>query len=632
MNNFVRKIFAIGLEGSFIEQKIIKSVIITVFSYLAIIALGFYSIIGIIRIEEKGTSYVIAMTFFFLLTVFNLIWFYHKKNFVLASHFVTSLMTLLAFALSITYIGTGITGLFWLYVYAPFAIFILGRITGTIYTSIVFISILIYFQIPEETIKSNPLLSFYPQYLHSRFIFSYIIATSFPIIFEAVRHRTYSAFKKADAEKSNYLATTLNQNEEISAQKEELLAVNDELNSVNTQLEKLSIVAREADNAVVILDKNADIEWANEGFYKLYGYTIDELIKEKGRSFFKISKNTKVEEAINNCVFEHKTSIYETSAFSKNRGEIWVQTTLTPIMSANNEVSKIIAIDADISKLKDAENEIKLKNKEITKQKETLEFINSEVQSSIEYASTIQQAILPDITEMNEAFGEHFALYKPKDIVSGDFYWLSTAHEKYYFLASVDCTGHGVPGAFMSMIGSRLLNNIVNENNITDPSKILLKLDEGVKKSLKQEKSKNRDGMDVCLVRFNKTDNLENITFAGAKRPLLIYRAESKKVERIKGTRRTIGGGYIKAKTSDFVNTEIKLNKNDIIYLTSDGYIDQNNTSRKRYGTKHLLEIITSISNLTMNKQKTILNNEFENWSEGTTQRDDITILGIKRH
>ena len=220
-------------------------------------------------------------------------------------------------------------------------------------------------------------------------------------------------------------------------------------------------------------------------------------------------------------------------------------------------------------------------------------------------------------------------LFRPKDIVSGDFYWYSYA-DSMSFVAVVDCTGHGVPGAFMSMIGTQLLNKIVNEDKIYSPAQILVELDEGVRWALKQETSNNQDGMDTCLCKIEKLDNIETkITFSGAKRPLFYYKFKENKLNRIVGSRRSIGGNVHNDKII-FENNAITLQNNDVIYLTTDGYVDQNNENRKRLGTKRLKNIIIEIANKKLNEQKQILETELDNWQQKEYQRDDITIIGVK--
>ncbi len=283
--------------------------------------------------------------------------------------------------------------------------------------------------------------------------------------------------------------------------------------------------------------------------------------------------------------------------------------------------------------------ELEQQKEEILTQSEELLIVNEEITlknemitSSITYAKTIQKAILP-IDENMKKYFDFFNIFRPKDIVSGDFYWftkLKIENKFFIFVAVVDCTGHGVPGAFMSMIGSRLLSEIVKERKIIDTAKILELLDDGIKKSLKQAQTENNDGMDLCLCRFEKIENEINVNFSGAKRPLFIFRNENNKIETIKPDRRSIGGAKEKRKIVNFTSKQTVIFEKDIIYLTTDGYIDQNNALRKRFGTKQFFEIVQENADKSFFEQKNILEKALDNWQKDESQRDDITVMGIK--
>ncbi len=260
---------------------------------------------------------------------------------------------------------------------------------------------------------------------------------------------------------------------------------------------------------------------------------------------------------------------------------------------------------------------------------------NEHITASVRYAKTIQTATLPFEERIKKQL-DLFILFRPKDIVSGDFYWFTHLPAKDEFLeknfiAAVDCTGHGVPGAFMSMIGMQLLNKIVNQDKIISPADILLELHNGIYESLKQATGQNTDGMDVCLCCIESANNQQfKITFSGAKRPLYYFEKEKNKLSRIKGDRKTIGGKIRKNTLSHFSNKEIVLQKNDLLYLTTDGYIDQNNKERQKIGSPRLEETINNIANKSLSEQKQILETELDNWQGSEEQRDDITVIGIK--
>ncbi|PLX22508.1 MAG: hypothetical protein C0597_02380 [Marinilabiliales bacterium] len=269
---------------------------------------------------------------------------------------------------------------------------------------------------------------------------------------------------------------------------------------------------------------------------------------------------------------------------------------------------------------------IRNQKNQIEQQRDTLDLQNQKINASIQYAQNIQRAILPVKNQIENLF-ESFIIYRPKDIVSGDFYWF-TKIKDVAFLAAVDCTGHGVPGAFMSMIGNSLLNEIVLEKNVTEPAKILSLLNGKIIESLRQEETENNDGMDVCFISIDlKT---KKITFSGAKRPLFIFNKKSSEFNEIKGDRLSIGGAKRKNDSEDYNNHIIEANSGDILFLSSDGLTDQNNSERKRFGSNKLKEIILDNISESMEKQKEIIENELNIFQKDEEQRDDITLIGIK--
>ncbi|MCC7430192.1 SpoIIE family protein phosphatase [bacterium] len=246
--------------------------------------------------------------------------------------------------------------------------------------------------------------------------------------------------------------------------------------------------------------------------------------------------------------------------------------------------------------------------------------------ASIRYAQRIQNAILP-LEEKNEnILGEHFIIFKPKDNLSGDFYWFSEVEEK-TFIAVVDCTGHGIPGAFMSMMGNVFLNHIVNEKEVFEPALVLENLHKSVRNALKQERKEidATDGMDVCLCVIDKKN--KKLTFAGAKRPLYIVRDGV--FEEIKGDKKSIGG-LQKEEKRTFTNNEIFYTLQATIYLTSDGFADQSNLNGEKFGSKRLKEFLAEISKYGLKKQNELLALELKKHQEVEEQRDDITIVGVK--
>jgi two-component system, sensor histidine kinase LadS len=273
------------------------------------------------------------------------------------------------------------------------------------------------------------------------------------------------------------------------------------------------------------------------------------------------------------------------------------------------------------------ETQVKERTKEINLQKEVIEQKNKDITDSINYAKGIQQATLTDTAEFFEIFPDAFVIFRPKDIVSGDFYWFARLNDT-FLIAAADCTGHGVPGALMSMIGNSFLNEIVNEKKISVPSEILFELRERVIRILNQQRNEieKNDGMDISLVSIDLKKNM--LQFAGAYNPLWIIRGGE--FSEIKGSKFPIGKFQGK-ENENFANHELKLEKGDCVYLFSDGYADQfGGTQGKKFKYQQLKNLLLSISGKSMSEQKDLLNLTLDNWKGVTEQVDDILFIGFK--
>jgi serine phosphatase RsbU (regulator of sigma subunit)/tetratricopeptide (TPR) repeat protein len=277
--------------------------------------------------------------------------------------------------------------------------------------------------------------------------------------------------------------------------------------------------------------------------------------------------------------------------------------------------------------LKQKDNEI------INKQKLMVENQKQEITDSIQYAQRIQQAILPTKESIAIAFPQSFILFKPKDIVSGDFYWFQEVEGKKY-IAACDCTGHGVPGALMSMVATDMLNEALVHTKKVD--EILALTNRSIKTALKQntDDDSTRDGMDLALCCFNDKTNV--LQYAGAYRPLWLIRkgsppsgeSEGAVLLEYKGTKAAIGG--LTEDNQEFKMNEIQLQKGDTIYLSSDGYADQFSPKDKKLMTKRFKEILLSIQHLTMPEQEKYLSKFIEDWKGNMEQTDDVLVIGVR--
>lgn len=254
---------------------------------------------------------------------------------------------------------------------------------------------------------------------------------------------------------------------------------------------------------------------------------------------------------------------------------------------------------------------------------------NKSITDSINYARRIQNAILPDLDEIYKKLKQSFILYKPKDIVSGDFYYYAEAGKR-ILIGAADCTGHGVPGAFMSMIGNDALNEIIVGKGITSPGEILNKLHDGVRVALKQDTSKmeSSDGMDIALCSLDPVNKV--LEYAGALRNLYVARNGSKTLEIIKANKQSVGGLRSDEKKT-FTNHTVKLNSGDSFYIFSDGYADQfGGKDGKKFMMKRLRDALVSIQGNEMKEQGRILDDTIEQWRGGREQVDDILVIGIR--
>lgn len=277
-------------------------------------------------------------------------------------------------------------------------------------------------------------------------------------------------------------------------------------------------------------------------------------------------------------------------------------------------------------------NEIKIRL-ELGKSKEIIEEKNKEVLDSINYAQRIQRSILPPAEEMQKAIKNHFVLYKPKAIISGDFYWMAqvrtnTDNTNIVVLAVIDCTGHGVPGALMSIVGNTLLNQTIKNNDINTPAEALNFLNHELPKNLKSQQKGEiiRDGMDMvmCAIDFNKPD----LFFAGANNNLYILR-KGVLIE-LPGDKQAISGSTDDIK-KPFTNQVFQLEEDDMLYLLTDGYADQfGGPKGKKFKHKQLEQLLVSISEKPLAEQREILNKSFEDWRGTQEQVDDVTVIGVR--
>jgi serine phosphatase RsbU (regulator of sigma subunit) len=275
------------------------------------------------------------------------------------------------------------------------------------------------------------------------------------------------------------------------------------------------------------------------------------------------------------------------------------------------------------------ERELIARTKEVVEQKEEIEIKNRDITDSINYAKRIQTSMLPPVKRLQHHFSGSFVFYHPRDIVSGDFYWFDQVNDNKFTIVCADSTGHGVPGAFMSMIGSTLIKDICNREAGNSPCKVLQVLDCELRNTLNQnldDGTKPGDGMDIIVCEIDLKTHY--VRFASAMRPMIIYRNGEEIF--IKGSRNSVGGHYDK-EDNIFEDEGLQLSKGDIIYMFSDGYSDQfGGPMGKKFKMVRLKNLLQDIHTKPMDEQCIHVKNTFNLWKENYEQVDDVLFMGIK--
>lgn len=435
-------------------------------------------------------------------------------------------------------------------------------------------------------------------------IFLGLIVSGFFIIIVVILLALVNQKRKA----FNYLTDT---NKKIAQQKEEIESQRQHLIEANKELDKLSIVARETDNGIKIMDAVGKVTWVNEGYTKLHGYRLEDLQNIEGFNLLGEESNINIQELVSVWYGDKKPISFESLAKTKNGEEIYLQTTLTPILNEKEKVEKMIAIESDITPIKKAEKEILSKNLDIT--------------ASISYAKRIQEAMIPPFSILTQHYPNSFCFYEPKSIVSGDFYWISMRNNR-LIVVCADATGHGVPGAFMSLLGISFLNKIVNEKGFVSPATILNRLRMNIINHLNQSGNGKvaGDGLDLSMVSID-IDN-QMLEFSGAMNPIYILR-KGDFIE-LKGDRMPVG--FFDNEDRPFSTTSFSIKQHDQLFMFSDGYYDQfGGEHSHKMKTQRFKDILLNCADKTANDQYQIIEQGFHNWKNNHPQVDDVLVLGI---
>lgn len=450
-------------------------------------------------------------------------------------------------------------------------------------------------------------------------IYLLMLAVGFIVYFMIIYTRKNRKVRKTNEE-------LYQRNQEIEHQRAILREQALALEQTNEELMKLSVVASKTDNSVIVANADGEIEWVNDGFSRMLGIDFEEFKNRYSSNFYTASLHPNIREAVAEAAKKKESFTYSNYTVTRKGREIWIHTTLTPIVDENGNLQKIIAIDADVTRIKTAEQELTVKQQELT--------------DSITYAHHIQVSMLPPNHLLSQHLKEHFILYRPKDIVSGDFYWFRK-RKNISFLAVADCTGHGIPGAFMSVLGITLLNEIINglADDAIDASTILNMLRDNVKTALRQGSDHNvtLDGMDIglCIVRDNETV----MDYAGAYHTLyqLVHDENGQPgLETYEGNKMPIG--VYPNDHLPFTNHRISFQPGDIFYLFTDGYIHQwGGISGKKFNRKRFKELLLSLEGKPLDRQQALLESTLDEWistskpeAQNEFQVDDILVLGFQ--
>lgn len=284
-------------------------------------------------------------------------------------------------------------------------------------------------------------------------------------------------------------------------------------------------------------------------------------------------------------------------------------------------------LSTTVEELNTTNEELNATNEALKLSKELIEEKTVAIQDSIEYAQNIQKALLPHQAKFEALLPTSFIFFSPRDVVSGDFYWITEKNNK-IIVAAVDCTGHGVPGAFMSLLGINFLNQIVDLQGITESGEILMKLNNYIQAVLNQEKTQNQDGMDMALCVIDK--KAQKLHFAGAKNPL--YYIQNQELKRIKGSLFPIGGMFMDGIEKAYPQHTIPLEENTMYYIFSDGFQDQfGGMHDKKFTVRSFKELLQNIHQQDMKSQQKQLAETFENWKGSIgEQTDDVLVIGFK--
>ena len=378
-------------------------------------------------------------------------------------------------------------------------------------------------------------------------------------------------------------------------------------------------VLERINSLIVVVNAEGKIEYVSPSAKRILGFEPEQLLGEGWWNLTRDDKKErrKIRELIKTQVAQKvllETIPQERMLKTANGANKWILWN-----TSKGLFNKLVAIGHDITDRKNAELNLLLKHKLLEQQ-------NKEILESIRYARRIQESILPDKQKIISAFADAFVLYQPKDVVSGDFYFFHR-HENRNFIVAVDCTGHGVPGALMTMIANSILKEVIVKRGIHDPAEILRAVDDELYVELNKDEGRDisRDGMDAAVTVID-TEN-KTLEFAGAFRPMLLVR--DGEIFEFEANRFPIG--FYGDTEKQFTSQQFALQPGDACYLFTDGYCDQfGGEQKKKFNRKRFKELLLSVQPMSFSEQEAFLQYALLNWRQDEPQVDDILVIGLR--
>ncbi|MFO7863518.1 MAG: SpoIIE family protein phosphatase [Salinivirgaceae bacterium] len=396
-------------------------------------------------------------------------------------------------------------------------------------------------------------------------------------------------------------------------------------------LDFMSLANNSTDNLVIITDERGFVKYVNRSLSGYLGIKVTDNHLEQ--SIFEIEGFDKIKDLFLDAVERKSTIRTELFFTNKFNHRFWLQIVFSHVLGTDSH--RIIITATNINELKYAEEEISQQREELMVQSEQLEsmyakldHVNQMTTDSINYAQRIQQAILPEPSEYLNYLQDSFVFFRPRDIVSGDFYWYGEVYEKIVFVEA-DCTGHGVPGALMATIGNTLLNEIVLSKNILNPANILKELDESIKSLLKQDShaDDSTEGMDMTVVVYDPENRVVSISLAAQ---FMYFYHEGEFLE-LEGSLFGLGSSDLREVEKEFDLYRYVVSPGDIAYMFSDGYRDQySEGENEKLMRGRFCEIIEKIADLPLDEQKDMLAEYFDKWRGNTRQFDDVLVWALQ--